>query len=195
MKTKLPLIIALLFIGQASMAQLKLGIKAGTNISKIDGRSFKDEFAYGYLLGGFANIGFGKKLSIQPEVLISQSQNKVSSEFGTIYQNAFSDAQDGKVKLNYLSIPILLDYKLGKVLSLQAGPQFGILINKDKTALQNGKDAFDNGEFSLVGGPSFHLGKLNVTGRYGVGLNNINDIDNKDQWKSQTIQLSLGLTF
>jgi len=194
MKAKLPLIVALLFIGQASMAQVKLGIKAGTNISKIDGKSFKDEFSYGYLLGASVNFGFGGKLSIQPEFLISQSQNKVSSDFNSIYQNAFSDAQDGKVKLNYLSIPVIVDYKVTKLLSLQAGPQFGILINKDKTALENGTDAFDVGDFSMVAGPSIHLGKLNITGRYGVGLNNINDIDNKDKWKSQSIQLSLGLT-
>ncbi|MCW3072947.1 MAG: PorT family protein [Flaviaesturariibacter sp.] len=195
MKWKLPILAALLITAQSSMAQLKFGVKAGVNISKIDGKSFKDEFGYGYLLGGFANIGLGGKLSIQPEVLLSQSQNKVDNDFNAIYQNAFADASSGNVKLNYLSIPILLDYKLNKLISLQAGPQFSVLINKDKTALQNGQNAFDNGDLSLVAGPSIHLGGINITGRYGIGLNNINDIDDKDKWKSQAIQLSLGLRF
>jgi hypothetical protein len=195
MKAKLPILVAALFFTQASMAQVRIGIKAGTNISKIDGKSFKDEFGYGYLVGGVVNIKLGGKLSIQPEVLLNQSQSKVDNDFTNIYGNAFADASSGKVKLNYLSIPIVLDYKLNKLLSLQAGPQFGVLINKDKTALQNGKNAFDNGDLSLVGGPAIHLGKLALTGRYGIGLNNINDIDDKDKWKSQTIQLSLGLNF
>jgi hypothetical protein len=194
MKVKIPLVIALVLVAQASMAQLKLGVKAGTNISKIDGKSFKEQFGYGYLLGGYVNIGIGSKLSLQPEVLFVQSQSKVDDNFGTIYQNAFADASSGSVKLNYLAVPILLDYRLGKLVSLQAGPQFGILMNKDKNLLQNGKAAFDNGDLSLLGGANIHLGKLNLTGRYGVGLNNLNDIDDKEKWKSQSIQLTLGLT-
>jgi hypothetical protein len=27
-----------------------------------------------------------------------------------------------------------------------------------------------------------------------VGLNNLNDIDNKDQWKNQSVQLGVGFT-
>ena len=195
MKIKLPILVAALFVGGVASAQVSIGIKAGTNISKIDGKSFKDEFGYGYLVGGVVNVKLGSKFSVQPEVLLNQTNTKVDNTFSSVYGSAFADATSGEVKLNYLSIPIVLDYKVSKLLSLQAGPQFGILINKDKTALQNGRDAFDNGDLSLVAGPSIHLGKLALTGRYGIGLNNVNDIDDKDKWKSQTIQLSLGLNF
>lgn len=192
MKTRLSVLLALVFFTQAAMAQLNLGIKAGTNISKIEGKSFKDEFRYGYLVGGFAEIGLGGKLSIQPEVLFNQYQTRVDTSFKAVYQNAFRDASSGDVKLNYLSVPIVLNYKLGNVLSLQAGPQFGVLMNKDKTLLENGKEAFQNGEFSMLGGAQINISKLRLTGRYVVGLNNINDIDNQNEWKSQAFQLSLG---
>lgn len=192
MKTKLSVLVALVLFAQAAMAQLNLGIKAGTNISKIEGKSFKDEFRYGYLLGGFAEIGLGGKLSLQPEVLFNQYQTKVDTTFKSVYQNALEDASSGDVKLNYLSIPVLLNYKLGNVLSLQAGPQFGVLMNKDKNMLDNGKEAFQNGDFSMVGGAQINISKLRFTGRYVVGLNNINDIDNQNEWKSQAIQLSVG---
>lgn len=192
MKTKLSVLLALVLFTQAAMAQLNVGIKAGTNISKIEGKSFKDEFRYGYLLGGFAEIGLGGKLAIQPEVLFNQYQTKVDTTFRSVYQNAFQDASSGEVKLNYLSIPVVLNYKLGNVISLQAGPQFGILMNKDKNLLENGKDAFQNGDFSLLGGAQINVSKLRFTGRYVVGLNNINDIDNQDKWKSQAFQLSVG---
>lgn len=192
MKTKLSVLLALVLFTQAAMAQLNVGIKAGTNISRIEGKSFKDEFRYGYLLGGFAEIGLGGKLAIQPEVLFNQYQTKVDTTFRSVYQNAFQDASSGEVKLNYLSIPVVLNYKLGNVISLQAGPQFGILMNKDKNLLENGKDAFQNGDFSLLGGAQINVSKLRFTGRYVVGLNNINDIDNQDKWKSQAFQLSVG---
>ncbi len=195
MKTKLLLsLTAALLLSQVMMAQLKIGIKGGANVTKIDGKSFKDEFRYGYHLGGFAEIGFGGRLGIQPEVLFNQYSTTVDSNYKEIYQNVFNPAYASNVKLNYLSIPILLNYKLvGNFLTLQAGPQFGILINGDKTLLQNGGDAFKNGDFSMVGGVQLKLAMLRVSGRYQIGLNNINDIDDQDKWKNQGFQVSVGL--
>jgi len=39
----------------------------------------------------------------------------------------------------------------------------------------------------------FNLGSLRIYGRYNIGLSNLNDIDNTEQWKSQQIQVGLGL--
>lgn len=194
MKTKLflPLLAALLF-SQAMMAQFHIGFKGGANITKIDGVSFKDKFQYGYHIGGFAEIGLGNKFGLQPEVLFNQVSTSVDSNYKHVYQNVFNSNQS-TVKLNYLSIPILLSYKLiGNFLSLQAGPQFGVLISQDKTLLQNGGEAFKKGDFSLVAGAQIKFSAIRLSGRYVIGLNNINDIDNQDQWKSQGFQVSLGL--
>ena len=195
MKTKLLSLAVVLFISQSMMAQFHLGIKGGANITKVDGKSFKEEFKYGYHLGGFAEIGLGKKFVLQPEVLFNQYSTTVDSNYDHIYQDVFNPSHQRNVKLNYLSIPILLDYKLIGPLYLQAGPQLGILIDQSKTLLQNGGEAFKNGDFSLLAGAQLKLANLRITGRYAVGLNNINDIDNQDQWKNQVIQLSLGLAF
>jgi hypothetical protein len=192
MKTRFSLLIACVILAQVASAQFHIGIKAGSNITKIDGKSFKDEFRYSYLLGGFAEIGLGGKLGLQPEVIYNQYQSKVDSNFKNIYNNVVNQSASGDIKLNYLSIPVMLNYKLG-LITLQAGPQFGILLDQNKTLLQNGKEAFDKGDFSMAGGAQIKLSKLRVSGRYVVGLNNINDIDKQDQWKSQAIQLSVGL--
>jgi len=37
-----------------------------------------------------------------------------------------------------------------------------------------------------------NLGGLKVGGRYVIGLNNINDIDNKEKWKNQGFQVYAG---
>lgn len=191
MKFKLSSLILFIFLAQVSMAQFSIGIKGGANIIKVDGRSFKDEFKYGYHLGGFANIGIGGRFSIQPEVLFNQYQTRTDSSFSAIYENAFSGSNN--IKLNYLSIPLVLNYKLGSLLSLQAGPMFSVLMDQNKNLLENGQEAFKKGEFSMLGGAQISLGKIKATGRYVVGLNNINDIDNKDKWKNQGFQISLGL--
>ncbi len=171
----------------AQAQSFQLGLKGGANINKLTGKSFTDEFSYGYHLGGFAEIGIGKKFAIQPEVLFNQAKVDTASKFNQLYNSLKDD------KLSYLSIPILLNYKPVKFLTLQAGPQFGILINKDKNILQNGQDAFKAGDFSLLGGVQLNLSKFKVYARYAVGLNNLNDIDNQDEWKSQSIQVGVGL--
>ncbi len=191
MKTKLLSLFAALLFAQAMMAQFHIGAKAGANIIKIDGKSFKDQFRYGYHAGGFAEIGLGGILGLQPEVLFNQYSTKIDSNFSHVYQNVF---KQGTVKLNYLSIPILLNLKLiGNFLTLQAGPQFSVLIQQSKTLLQNGSNAFKNGDFSMVGGAQVKVGAIRLNGRYVVGLNNINDIDNQEKWKSQGFQLSAGI--
>jgi hypothetical protein len=191
MKTKLLSLIAVLLFSQAIMAQFHIGAKGGANIFKIDGKSFKDQIRYGYHAGGFAEIGFGHRIGIQPEVLFNQYSTRIDSNFSHIYQNVFNQ---GNVKLNYLSIPILLSYKLiGNFLSLQAGPQFGMLIQQSKTLVENGGDAFKKGDFSMIGGVHLKISSIRLDGRYVVGLNNINDIDNKDKWKSQGFQISVGV--
>jgi hypothetical protein len=192
MKTRLLILLACVIFTQAAMAQFNIGIKGGTNITKVDGKAFRDEFRYGYHLGGFVEIGLGGKLSIVPEVLFNQYQTRVDSSFKNVYENATSFSNYKDVKLNYLSIPIMLNYKLGSLMSLQAGPQFGVLIDQNKNLLQNGKEAFRSGDMALAGGAVIHISKLRLTGRYFVGLANISDISDQEKWKNQGFQLSLG---
>ena len=191
MKSKiLTLAIAFGLLSSSSFAQFKLGIKGGANIHKLQGQSFKDNFSFGYHLGGFAEIGLSNKFSVQPEVLFSQVNIDTSNQFSDVYN--FDNIS--KVKLSYLQIPLLLNYKANEFVTLQAGPQYSILMDSDNTLVQNGKDAFKKGDFSLLGGLQLNIAKIKIYGRYAVGLNNINDIDNQERWKNQTVQVGVGLT-
>ncbi len=174
-------------------AQFHVGIKAGVNAGKITGKSFKEEFNYSYLAGGFAEIGLGDKFSINPEVLFSQT----TATTDTSFTNTLPDFKNDQVKakLNYLSIPILVNMRLFGPLHIEAGPQFGILMNKDKRLLDNGKDAFKKGDFSMVGGASLHISAFRVAARYVIGLSDVSQVTNQDQWKNQALQLSVGVAF
>ena len=193
MKTKLLALLTLVLLTQAAMAQFHLGVKGGANITKVDGKAFRDEFRYGYHLGGFVEIGLGGRLGIQPEVLWNQYQTRADSSFSNIYQNSLKISNYENVTLNYLTIPLLLNYKLGSLMSLQAGPQFGILLDQSKNLVENGEAAFSNGDFSLVGGAQIHIAKIRLQGRYFVGLNNVSEISDQNKWKNQGLQLSIGL--
>src|SRR5688500_15799883 len=191
MKTKLLTLVIAVFTFSAANAQFHLGIKGGANMSKITGKSFSEEYEFGYHLGGFAEIGLGKKFSLQPEVLFNQTNQYTSSEFDDLYQNVLS-SEISNIKLNYLSVPILLNYKASNIVSLQLGPQFGILMDQNKNLLENGQEAFKNGDFSMLGGLQFKLSSFRIYGRYALGLTNLNDIDNKEKWKSQSFQIGIG---
>jgi len=195
MKSKIYLLIAIVLIVQSANAQFSIGAKVGANLNKIDGKSFKEEFNTSYHAGGFAIIGLGEKFSLQPEVLWNQTISKTDTSIKQIPSDAFSAFKNGEVKLDYLSIPVLLNYKfIGSFLTLQAGPQFGILLNKDENLLKNGEQAFKSGDFSMVGGAQIKISKFVGAARYVIGLHNISDIDNQDKWKNQGFQLSVGLS-
>jgi hypothetical protein len=195
MKMKTLSLIAAVLITQFSFAQgLRLGIKGGTTVSKITGQSFSEKFSYGYHIGGFLKLKLGPKWSVQPEVLFNQVNTTVDSSFKSLYSSLYNPSYIKNVKLKYLTIPLVLNYKLNKFMTLQAGPQFGVLIDNNKNLFQNGREAFKGNDLSMLGGLQLNFGKVGISGRYVLGLNNINDIDNRDKWKSQSAQISLALT-
>ena len=193
MKRKSLILFAILGIFSVTLSQAQgfhIGAKGGVNINKIAGRSFNDEFDYGYSLGGFVDLDFSKKWGLQPELMWSQSKTKTATNINDIYPEGINSTD---VTLNYLSIPVLLSYKPIPLLSLQAGPQFGILLNQTQNFVYNVQDAFKKGDFSLVGGAQVNLGGFVVGARYFIGLTNINDISNEDKWTNQGIQAYIGL--
>ncbi len=173
---------------------VRAGVKLGANLNKIEGQSFNDGFDLSYHAGVFFEIDLNKKWGIQPEILWNQTTGR-RSNFNSLYSSVANPNGSEKFKLNYLSIPLLLRYNIGNILSLNAGPQFGILLQEDKTLLQSGQSAFKDGDFSMVAGAQLNFKFIRVYGRYNIGLQNINDIDKKDKWTNQQIQMGLGLRF
>ncbi len=188
MKSKLICLAFVLCIFDTSFSQgLTFGVKGGATINKLSGKSFKEEFSFGYHVGAFATLGLGGKLSLQPEVLLNEINSDTASNFSSVYH--FKN----NVQLKYLSIPVILNYNLSNLLALQVGPQFGILMDQNKSMLQNGSDAFKKGDFSMLGGVQLKLLKFRVYGRYVIGLNDISNVGNSDKWKSQSVQLGVGI--
>ena len=104
-------IVLVLISSQSVFAQgVHLGIKVGADIKKLSGKSFSDQFSYGYHLGGQLEISLGKVFSLQPEVYFSQVNIDTTEKFSQVYQfNKISS-----VKLQYINIPLLLSIKPNK---------------------------------------------------------------------------------
>lgn len=190
-------VILMFFICNAFAQGLSLGVKGGAEMRQLSGSTFKETFAFGYHLGAFAEISLSKKVYVQPELYFSQVRFDTAKNFSEVYQ--LDNVKN--VSFGYINIPVLLGIKMGKSLQLQAGPQFGILVNKSQKLINNAKEAFKTGEFSMAGGLQLSLSSLVIVGRYVVGLSEANgDIDvrsitNSSSWKSQSIHLGVGLKF
>ena len=159
MKKIIPLAICLFCISKFTVAQsFHFGLKAGANLQKIQGVPFKDKFAFGYQAGAFATIGITSKFGIQPEVLFSSVSADTATQFSTVY----GFKQVDKVKLNYLDIPVLLNIKAAPYLTIQAGPQFSVLLDKNKSLLKNGEAAFKKGSVGAAAGMQFNFTKIKI---------------------------------
>lgn len=175
---------------------LRFGFKAGLNLDKIDGKSFKDEFRYNYQLGAFLQINLTRKLGLQPELSFAQTTAEQSNDITVIYDDLFLEGTQKKAKLNYLKLAGLLNIDIGpsQRVKLQLGPQWGMLVSEAVDSLKTTRDIFKKGELSVLGGIMLQLPLFHIGTRYEIGLTNINDIDNQDQWKRQTWQFFVGIT-
>lgn len=197
---KLFLAVAVLTITAVSASAqdrlLRFGVKGGANLGKLDGEGYESGFKLGYHIGGLVQLNFYKGWGVQGEVIFNQSTTRTTDNFSDIYKkdNISTDANGQKIKLNYLSIPVLLNIPLGgQRVKLQVGPQYSILLS-DKNVIKGAKDAFKSGDFAAVGGIWVQLPIVNLSARYIIGLSDIRDLPNGDKWKNQGIQLGVGVT-
>ena len=175
----------------------RIGLKGGVNINKIVGQSYKEGFNYNYQVGGFMQFNFSKRFGIQPEVSFVQNTTEFSDDGTVVYDDLFFGGSQREAKLNYLEVPILLNLNIGtsKRVKLQLGPSYGALLSQTVDSLRSGRNIYKNTEFSAMGGIWIQLPAINFGGRYKLGLTNINDIDNREKWKNQAIQIFAGITF
>lgn len=183
-------IVMFALVNVANAQKFNFGGKLGANFNKISGQQFKDGYNLGYFLGAFAEVDLNKKWGIQPELLWNQVNTRHAESFSEA-TSSFRDST-GTIKLKYLTIPVLLRYNVSNMLTLNAGPQFGILLDQSQTLMKNGENAFKSGDLSLVLGATINVSALRLYGRYNVGLSNISDYNKPENWKSQQIQVGVG---
>jgi hypothetical protein len=124
---------------------INIGIKGGLNaynLSNSNGAEFDTKLgAYAGLLG---HIHMATQFGLQPEIVFSM-------------QGAKSTVGDAKLNLNYVNVPVLLQYMFNNGFRLQAGPQVGFLMS---AKAENGnsvdvKDNFNNLDLGLSFGVSY----------------------------------------
>lgn len=178
-------------------AFFRIGAKGGVNVNKITGKSYKEGFNYNYQLGAFIQINFSNRIGLQPEVNFVQTSADFSTDAADIYNDLFRDGSQKTAKLNYLEVPLLLNINIGpsKKVKLQIGPSYGGLIKETVDSLKSNGNLFNKAEWAGIGGVWLQLPFINFGARYKIGFTNLNAIDNRQTWRSQSIQAFIGITF
>ncbi|WPO80990.1 porin family protein [Chryseobacterium sp. JJR-5R] len=183
---------------------VRFGIKAGMNVSSLsDNGSLEDQGSkIGFNAGVFANIPVGSMFSVQPEVLYSQYGDKYDTRIGN---NTYSYANH----LDYITVPVMLQYNLIPNLYVEAGPEFGFMVsakNKAKNETNNNvisesgnyKDNFSTFNFGIgLGAGYYFTDNIGITARYVAGLTDIakDRPNNSDAIRNNVFQVGLAFKF
>ncbi|KIO53450.1 porin family protein [Flavobacterium hibernum] len=210
---KTMLILYTLFIGVTVMAQndkVKLGVKAGLNISSLtfDESELSSSSKTGFTAGVMVEIPLAKNFSLQPELLYSQQGTKTSFFDQDVTNSNFK----GRIELNYLNIPLMLKYYVIKGLSIQAGPQIGLLLKANSKYQDNflgyeNQESFNLKKYSNGIDTSINFGlgyqfkdKFYTDFRYNISYSNVfkdgdaNYFINHDM-KNRVFQITIGYFF
>ena len=166
---KISLVVMGLALTSMSFAQhVQFGLKAGVNLADIDDSQAPTKMRTGYHFGGLAHIHLNRTWAIQPEVVYSAQ--------GAEYHEA---AYNGTDKVNYINVPILVQFMTPQGIRIEAGPQVGFLTSaKFKNRADENeidiKNTFDNADFSVALGLGYltPIG-LGIDARYNLGVNNV----------------------
>ena len=162
----------------------KFGLKAGVNIATLRQDDVSYDSRIGLHVGGLAHIHLSPQWALQPEVVYSQEGAKLN---------------DVKLKLDYINIPLMLQYMFDNGFRLEAGPQLGLMVNSKAEDDDENEDDLDDVFKTTNVGLGFGLNYLSysglgVGGRYVLGLSDISE-SNTSKVKSGNIQLSLFYMF
>lgn len=154
-----------------SQAKVELGLKGGVNMASLRGGGGDNITAYH---GGAYGLIKITKFGIQPEALFSKRGAEA-------------------VDLAYLDIPVMFKFYIAGGLNVQAGPQFGVLLNAENEDGDDVKDFLEGSDLSAALGAGLDLPMgLNLTARYVIGLKDVNGVSGGDELKANTFQLSVG---
>jgi len=180
------ILLPLLVLSFACYSQsVGLGLKAGANISNFSNADFgdlKSKALFSFHGGAYLNIGLGN-IYIQPELLVSTIGAKLDSATGS-----------DKLKLTYLSVPVMVKYKGASAVYFEIGPQFSFKLSEDlgNQSINNFAKDLDLSAAAGIGLQS--KAGLGIGARYLVGLSKVGDFDagNFDpDFKNSVLQISI----
>jgi hypothetical protein len=157
----------------------RAGVKAGMNVSNLYVDNVHDENArIGFNGGFYGQILSSEFFAIQPELLYS-TKGTTADYTGYVID------QTVHFNLNYIDVPVLAVFKLGRSAEIHAGAYASYLLNANidyDGNLASGfdeldRDHFKSYDYGLTGGFGLNFNAVQIGARYNYGLVAIADSD------------------
>lgn len=191
--------LALLAVTLLNAQGISYGLKAGLNLSNystsIDGFDDVVKTRTSFHVGAVVEFGLSDQFAVQSELLYSSVGAKID------YSEGVKDSTgDMFYVMDYLSIPVMVKYYPTKNISLELGPQLGILLSakmKMDGESEDFKDESESIDFGAGIGGEYKLDNgLFFNARYVLGLTNvIKEVSGDDYVKNNVFQFSVGYKF
>jgi hypothetical protein len=170
------------------LPEANLGLKLGANMQQTDGGNINNDYKAGIFGGIFVGV-HKNKIGVQMEALLKQ----------VTYELNAPTATGNKVKVLYVDVPVLFQYKIVNRVWLQVGPQFSAMLSAKDNNSKEVKNYFKSSDIAAVGGVDVRLPfRLSAGARYVMGLTDVNNNTVpgfSDAWKNRSIQVYLGYRF
>lgn len=111
---------------------IRFGIKAGANAASFSEQKLStNNQKIGFHAGAFVNVPLSEKISLQPEVLYNEmgARSVISSSSVTTGDTTVKMLKDEKVNLNYISVPLMVQFRPLKNVYFEAGPEFSYFLS------------------------------------------------------------------
>ncbi|KJD32698.1 hypothetical protein PW52_15160 [Tamlana sedimentorum] len=154
---------------------VKYGVRGGYNISNLDFKehpSVSNKHRNSIYFGAFAEIALSNKVAVSPELQFSAE-----------------GANEETLHLDYIQMPILLNFRITEKISAGLGPQVSLKVHKYE-------DGVKNFAYSGVGGVTYKINyALFADVRYTYGISNIFDDKLSMEARNTNIQIGVGYKF
>lgn len=113
-------------VAQTPLSIKNYGVKAGINLSNNSYELSRGEYVsdnrarIAYHAGVFVQLGITEKIAVQPELLYSAQGNRWTDT---------ENSRNAVTAINYLNLPVMVQYEVTDRLLLEAGPQVGYLLS------------------------------------------------------------------
>ncbi len=178
-KIKGILVLSIMLMTFLANAQFKFGVGGGVNFANFSGSDVSGaEGLLGYNGGVMMEVKLPVKIGVEADLLYSSKGASYDGLGASLTAN-----------LSYVDLPVVLKLYSIKVLSIQLGAQYSMLIN-GKMAGIDIKDELNASDISAVFGFGLDVLKIHASARYNYGLTSI--YKNGADVKNNMLTLSLG---
>ena len=192
-----------IIVSSLSFAQ-QFGLKAGLNLSDITNTSsaVDTKMKAGIYAGVTATFPITETYSIKPELVYNQLGAKTDiADLGGIIGQVSTTT-----KIDYLSLPIMLQYNLPSNMYLEVGPEFSYMLSANQSlnsiispSTDINMDYLNRLNVGAGIGAGYNINKnLGINARYTLGLTGIGKSGNVTDYflsNSKNNNLQVGLNF